>query len=112
MDDTLLLFVVTFFPAKFLLIFPALSAAWLTGLLLLIDLGVTTDDAGGLLPKWLVAAEVLHTMPWLVVAVVVCALQLAGVMTVVHCVLVTVTDDEKMIPEQDFTGAAMPEKNP
>ena len=72
---------------------------------------ITDDDTAGLFPKWLVT-DALDIMPWLEVVAQLWLLQVAGVITVVHCVLVTVTDDEKMIPEQDFTGAAVPENKP
>lgn len=77
----------------------------------MVALEAIMDETAGLFPKWLVA-DVLDTIPWLEVVTQLCPLQVAGVMTVVHCVLVTVTDDEKMIPEQDFTGAAVPENKP
>jgi len=105
-------FVNTFFPVEFLLPFPTFSAVWFTEVLLVIAFEVViADDVNGLLPKWLLT-EILDTVPWPVVVVVECILELEGVMIVVHCVLVTVTDDEKMIPEQDFTGAAVPENMP
>lgn len=106
-----LLFVVTFFPVEFLLLFPTLSPTWLTEVPLVDAFEVTTDDTAGRFPKWLVT-DVLDMMPWLEVVAQLWPLQVAGVMTVVHCVLVTVTDDEKMIPEQDFTGAAVPKYRP